>query len=177
MKTFSKAIAAIALMAAMTTCLTACEEDSVPAYGTIMEEDTKPIRHELSPTPPVEVPDVEASIYSAYTGYSDDVGEYIAVVVIVINNTNETKEVGYLLGVSVTDDSGRGLAYCTNNITGDENENLSREIGPGEQTYAIYSFNSPSTNFTLNGIEYIDISVQNDVDGVLDSRRYYLTEE
>lgn len=84
-KSISKIIA-IALTAVMTSCLTACEDQrNIPTYGTGLESEADTsVRHNLSPTAPVEtepVAPVEAYIYNAFTGYSDDIGEYVAVTV------------------------------------------------------------------------------------------------
>ncbi len=180
MKTKSIAMVLIILMS---ICLAACEDErNVPAYGTGLEENVSTyVRHNLSPTAPVEtepVAPVEAYIYNAFTGYSDEIGEYVAVTVVVTNNTGETQETVALTGVNVVDSLGRDLVPCMFNVIDTEYDDLFKEIPMGEQEFGIHVFASASLDFTLNGIEFIDISLQSGyVDGVLDTRRFYLTEE
>ena len=182
MKTFSK-IMAIALTAVMTTCMTSCEDQrDIPVYGTGLESEVgTSVRYNLSPTAPVETEPaepVEAYIHSANVGYSDLIGEYIAVTIVVTNNTGETYEVGNLIGVSVVDDSGNRLVLGTNNPPELDDAGIRKEVNNDEQMFAICTFSNPFSNYSLDGINFIDISIQSGyVEGTLDSRRFYLTEE
>lgn len=183
MKTKSIAMVLIILMS---ICLTACEDErNVAVYGTGLEENVgTSVRHNLSPTAPVEtepVAPVEAYIYNAFTGYSDEIGEYVAVTVVITNNTGETQEAGHLAEVNVISDSGSELIFCTNNPPAVDDEGIRKKIDNGKQMVSIVTFANPLSNYSLDGIEYIDITLKtwymSDTGTVLDTRRFYLTEE
>lgn len=145
MKTFSK-IMTLAFTAVMTTSLTACEDENVPAYGTGIISDTG-VKHNLSPTPPVETepePDLDASamIRAVDIGYSEEYGEYIFVHVFITNNTDEKEEAWRLANVSITTDIGWPLAKI-GQIYDDDHENTKLTIKPGKQDFVIFKFQLP----------------------------------
>lgn len=179
MKTFSK-IMAVALTAMMTLSLTSCEDESVPAYGTGVEgEAESSVRYNLSPTAPVETEPaapVEAYIYNAMIGYSDEIGDYVAVTIMVTNNTGEEQTAGSLVGIDARDNSGMQVPPCTSNPDFMNDEGRRKIIGNGEQMFVIYTCAFASQD--IRDVEYIDISLRSKfVDDVLDSQRYYLTEK
>lgn len=171
-------IIAIALTAMMTTCLTACEvERDIPVYGTGIESEADTsVRHNLSPTAPVEtepVAPVEAYIKSAIVNYDETFGEYISVYVVVTNNTGETRTIGSLIGISIP-----GMSYITENITGEEAGDPMRKIKNGEQALRVYSY--AIDDYPVE--DPVDITVYAYINGDergddLDAHRFYLTEE
>lgn len=172
----------LALM--MTICLTSCEDESVPAYGTGVEgEAESSVRYNLSPTAPVETEPaapVEAYIYSARIDYSDLIGDYLILTLLVTNNTNVPKEAWELTSISVTDDRGRKEIFCPDWFS-DTGEGIYQVVDGNTQSYVMYAYGLHSLD-----IEYIDITVREHgeetedtyVEGdILDYQRFYLTEE
>lgn len=184
-KSISKIIA-IALTAMMTTCLTACEDKrDIPVYGTGIESEADTsVHHRLSPTAPVETEPVteynaDAYIKSVNTGYDEQYGEYIAVCVVITNNLSEKIEACKLAQVKVFNDLELSLIEITDNIIGDEYEDKFAEIKPGEQSLMIQKFQlsemDVASSFIDVNVTVWDNAIQDNV--VVDSRRYYLTEE
>lgn len=173
--------AVIAAAAAVTLCLTGCENnDNVPAYGTGVEaENETKVHKKLSPTEPVETEPaalVEAYIYSAIINYSDEIGDYVAVTILVTNNTGEERAAGDIVGMSVIRDDGLEMTPCTTNPAILNDEGGEKKITNGEQMFTIYT--CTFFPFAIDDVKYIDITLQSGyVDGVLDSQRFYLTEE
>ena len=171
---------AIALTAVMTTSLTACEDENVPAYGTGIVSDTG-VKHNLSPTPPVETepePDLRANamIRAVDIGYSEEYGEYIFVHVFITNNTDEKKEAWRLASVSIDTDYGLQLSKIPQ-IYDDEHEDLNLMIKPGKQDFVIYKFKLPE--WPAEQL-YVKVSVWDDAiqdNVVVDHTELYLTEE
>lgn len=180
MKTFSK-IMAVALTAVMTTCLTSCEDESVPAYGTGLQDDGG-IHHNLSPNPPTETEpqsdlNATAFIRNVDIGYDTEIGEYIYVYVFITNNTDEKMEAWRLANASVRDDQGLLLNEILENTMGDKHEDVSSTIRAGEQDFVIQKFWFPdhdSSFFDIN-VSVWDNTTQENV--IVDSQRVYLTEE
>ena len=183
MKTFSK-IMAVALTAMMTLSLTACEDESVPAYGTGVESEAESsVRYNLSPTAPIETEPtapVEAYIYSARIDYSDLIGDYAVLTLLVTNNTNVPKKASELIYVTVTDNQGRDEIFYPDWFS-DSGEGIYRIVDGNTQVYVMYAYGLQSLD-----IEYIDIVVHEHPGengdsytetNVLDSQRFYLTEE
>lgn len=176
MKTFSK-LMAIALMAIMTTCLTSCEDErTIPVQGSGVDTSVETsVRYNLSPTAPVEtepVAPVEAYIYNAFVDYSDEIGDYVAVTIMVTNNTGEDREAGDIIGMQIVGSDGISLSLCKNNPSILNDDGLKKKINNGEQMFTIYT-----CMFDSMDIDYIDITLKSGyVDGVLDSQRFYLTE-
>jgi len=179
MKMFSK-IMAVALTAIMTACLTSCEDESVPAYGTgIGSETESSVRYNLSPTAPVETEPaapVEAYIYNAMIGYSDEIGDYVAVTIMVTNNTGEDQNAGSLVGIDIRDNSGVQVPPCTSNPAFMNDEGRRKKIDNDEQIFVVYTCAFVSQD--IGDVDYIDITLRSKyVDDILDSQRFYLTEE
>lgn len=180
MKTFSK-LMAIALMAIMTTCLTSCEDErTIPVQGSGVDTSVETsVRYNLSPTAPVETEPaapVEAYIYNAFIDYSDEIGDYVAVTIMVTNNTGEDREAGDLVGMAAIRDDGLAMTPCTTNPAILDDEGARKKIANGEQMFTIYT--CTFFPFDINGVKYIDIALQSEyAEGTLDSQRFYLTEE
>lgn len=179
-KSISKIISVLfALM--MTTCLTSCEDErSIPVQGSGLESGTESsVRYNLSPTAPVETESaapVEAYIYSAMIGYSDEIGDYVAVTIMVTNNTGEERFAGDIVGMSAIRNDGIELPGCSENPAILNDDGGYKKIANGEQMFTIYT--CAFMPFGIEGVEYIDITLQSGyVDGILDSQRFYLTEE
>lgn len=180
-KSISKIISVLfALM--MTTCLTSCEDErSIPVQGSGLEgEAESSVRYNLSPTAPVETEPVEAYIYSARIDYSDLIGDYAVLTLLVTNNTNVPKKASELIYVTVTDNQGRDEIFYPDWFS-DSGEGIYRVVDGNTQAYVLYAYGLQSLD-----IEYIDIVVHEypgeDGDSytetnVLDSQRFYLTEE
>lgn len=180
MKMFSK-IMAVALTAIMTACLTSCEDESVPAYGTGLQNDGG-IHHNLSPNPPAETEpqadlNATAFIRTVDIGYDPEVGEYIYAYVFITNNTDEKMEAWRLASLRILDDQELPLIEITEELMGDKHEDVSLVIKPNEQNFIIQKF-----RMAPQASEFIDVYVsvwdnttQEKV--VVDSTRLYLTEE
>lgn len=183
-KVISKIIA-IALTAVMTTCLTACEDErNIPAYGTGLESEADTVvRHNLSPTAPVETepaPVLNADAYIKYAdiGYDEEMGEYVFVYVVITNNMDKKMEAWRLAQTKVFADNGLSLKGITKNLMGDDHEDVATEIKPGKQAFIIQKFRLSSMGSIP---EFIDIRV-NVWDNTsqdymeVDYARLYLTE-
>lgn len=166
--------AVIAAAAAVTLCLTGCENgDNVPAYGT-------GVHHNLSPNPPAETEpqsdlDAEAFIKGVGVGYDDEFGEYIYVTVVITNKMSEKMEAWKLAQVGVHDDQGLPHVVLMEELMGDKHENTSRMIKPNEQDFIIQNFELHDTQFIDIRVSVWDNSSQDYI--ITDSRRFYLTEE
>lgn len=180
MKTFSK-LMAIALMAIMTITLTSCEDETVPTYGTGVEDDGG-IHHNLSPNPPAETESktentVEGYIRGCGVGYDDEVGEYIWVTAFVTSHYSEKLEAWQLVNASLYDDNGLRRSYITLSSSPDKSYNLDMQVKPETPTMISWAFSLPSNS------EYITVELTDsaysgaDVQKILDSTQLYLTEE
>lgn len=179
-KSISKIMSVLfALM--MTICLTSCDDErTTPVQGSGLESEVESsVRYNLSPTAPVETEPaapVEAYIYNAMIGYSDEIGDYVAVTIMVTNNTGEERTAGSIVGMRAVRDNGIELALCSTNPSILNDEGIKKKITNGEQMFTVYT--CAFMPFGIEDVEYIDITLQSGyVDGILDSQRFYLTEE
>lgn len=156
MKTFSK-ITAIALMAVMTTtCLTACEEDSVPAYGTIIDEtnDTA-VHHQIVTEPRYEEPQevtqgADFMLVNALIEQGSDGYEHLVLYTGVTNLTDDTRNLQDTVSVVVMTSTGTGLSYCQDSLSDYDHDDLNMTIDSGEQVLGIYAVHLPPTD-----LEYV----------------------
>lgn len=179
-KSISKIISVLFAIV-MTTCLTSCEDESVPAYGTGVESDGG-VHHNLSPNPPTETEpqadlDATAFIRTVDIGYDPEIGEYIYVYVFITNNTDEKMEAWRLAQVGVLSDQELPLQSLMIEVMGDKHEDTSRMIKPGDQDFIIEKFYFPDYKSTFLDVRVSvwDNTTQENV--IVDSRRLYLTEE
>ncbi len=178
MKTFSKAIAAIALMAAMTTCLTACEEDSVPAYGTIIDEtnDTA-VHHQIVTEPRYDETQVtqgaDFMLINALIEQGSDGYEYLVLYTGITNLTGEERSPQDLVGVAVFDPDNTGLYYMRDSVGDYDPDNQLENINPGEQKLVLYAYRLPQV-----ATDYVNISVHDHLyDDYIYTTTIYLTAE
>lgn len=104
MKTFSK-LMAIALMAIVTTCLTSCEDETVPVYGTGNYVDVTTTK---SDEPRLVVIDEDVGAFAELDDVHigiDPPGRYLCIHLVVGNN-NGPMTVGELISVKVEDKKG-----------------------------------------------------------------------
>ncbi len=176
MKTFSK-IMAVALTAMMTLSLTACEDESVPAYGTGVESDGG-VHHNLSPNPPAETESetgmVEGYIRGCGIGYDDEVGEYIWVTAFVTSHYPEKTEMWRLVNISVYDDEGWPVKKIILTNPPDKSYDLDAIVKPETPAMLSEAFILPDNS------NYVTITLQDATgetdDVVLDTIQSYLTE-
>lgn len=179
MKTFSK-IMAVALTAMMTLTLTACEDESVPAYGTGVESDGG-VHHNLSPNPPAETESetsmVEGYIRGCGVGYDDEVGEYIWVTAFVTSHYSEKLEAWRIVGAVMYDDEGWPDSYITLSNPPDKSYDPDLIVKPETPTMISWAFSIPDDTSSIV-VELVDSAYSSTGERkVLDSIQSYLTEE
>ncbi len=175
-KSISKIISVLFALV-MTICLTSCEDESVPAYGTGVESDGS-VHHNLSPNPHAETESetgmVEGYIRGCGVGYDDEVGEYIWVTAFVTSHYPEKTEMWRLVNISVYDDEGWPVKKIILTNPPDKSYDLDAIVKPETPAMLSETFILPDNS------NYVTITLQDATgetdDVVLDTIQSYLTE-
>lgn len=179
MKTFSK-IMAVALTAMMTLSLTACEDESVPAYGTGVESDGG-VHHNLSPNPPAETESetsmVEGFIRGCGIGYDEEIGEYIWVTAFVTSHYSEKLEAWQLVNAKVYGKYDFPYTWIMLSSPPDDSYDLTTTLKPETPTMISWAFPMPDDDTTEITISLVDSTGSASGESVvLDTIQSYLTE-
>jgi len=174
-KSISKIMAVIFVLV-MTTCLTSCEDESVPAYGTGLQNDGG-IHHNLSPNHPAETASESNSMVEGYirgcgVGYDDEVGEYIWVTAFVTSHYSEPMKVWHIINSVMYGNSEFPYTRMLLSNPPDKSYDLEANIKPGEPTMVTWAFPLPEETDSVV-IQLVDTSTET----TLDTIKSYLTEE